>query len=187
MKIERKTVSIILVATIGLSLFAGLTYGVGGKDPLTQILQLIQAINTNINAVDDKLDQSAVILGSYSDDFYSTPPSSGYNNGIIIRITTDKAAIYTVTYYLHRGDPGDFIGLSYKPIAGQWSAATDYFDHPAPDKFPDPSVLPINTDRTFTIVGYGILLNYDDFGSNAVRVMYTIVVQGEADTVVQVG
>lgn len=41
MKIERKTVAIILVATIGLSLFAGLASAVG-NNPLQEILEILQ-------------------------------------------------------------------------------------------------------------------------------------------------
>ncbi len=197
MKFEKKTITLILVAIIGSSLFVGLALAAGGnnkdqgdKDPLSQILKILLRIEPKVGGIQTDLGKTPQILGSYSDEFWSTPPTSGYKFGIIIKINSSKPAIYTVTFNQFRYDAGDYVALNYAPTKpandgiGGWHTS-DYFGLPVPDQFPKPSP-PVLTDRTFTIAGYGVWLNYNDFGESPVVVKYTIIVQGEADTKLQV-
>ena len=64
MNFGKKTIALVLVATIGLSLFVGLAVAAGpGPDPITAILNLltrvdvnVTRIDTNVKAIDDKVD-----------------------------------------------------------------------------------------------------------------------------------
>lgn len=53
MNLENKTLAVLLVVTIGLSLFAGLTLAAGpGPDPITAILSLLTGVGVNITRID---------------------------------------------------------------------------------------------------------------------------------------
>ena len=51
MKIERKTIAIILIAAIGMGLFVGLASAAPGENPLTRIMEILTGINTKLDTV----------------------------------------------------------------------------------------------------------------------------------------
>jgi hypothetical protein len=53
MNLGKKTIAAVLVATIGLSLFAGLALAAGpGPDPITVILNLLRGVDVNVTRID---------------------------------------------------------------------------------------------------------------------------------------
>ena len=53
MRLEKKTIALILVATIGLSLFVGLASAAsqGNKDIVTQVLEIVLGIDAKVDEI----------------------------------------------------------------------------------------------------------------------------------------
>ena len=175
MKHEKKTIAIILVATVGLSLFIGLASAAGRNDPISQILEIVLGIDTKVNDVQTDLGKTTMMLGSYSGSFESPTPGTGN----VIEITSSKPAIYTVTVHLWLKDAGDQVSPNHAPVKWTW-AATNFFGQQV-------AAAPVEADRTFTLAGYGVALAYNDVGPGNLWVAYSIVVQGEKGTEVKIG
>ena len=188
MKIKKETVAIILVATIGMSLFVGLASAAGRKDPISQILELVLGIDTkaddlktDLGIIDAKIDdvqtdlgKTTQMLGSFSGHFKSPADA---DPGVITnaKITSDKPVIFTVSIHAWLKDPGDVVWVSQAPNRGYWATMADQ------------PIKPGNSDMTFTIAGYGVSITYYNNGPSNLEVVYCIVVQGEKGTEVKIG
>lgn len=116
----------------------------------------------------------AVMLGSYYGHFVSPSVGSGVVAGA--EVTTDKPAIFTVTVSLSGyKDAADTVWLAIAPNKWFWSTAAG---------------MPLSgddDDMTFTVAGFGVDLTYYDSTAKNLEVVFCIIVQGEAGTVVKNG
>jgi len=116
MKFERKTLAIILIATIGLGLFVGLA-SAAGKDPFTQILEQLLGIDTKL----------ATVASTNSINFYQNgvdlPPSPGRMDYVVLDYEEGK------TYHVHMTGvlaSLDAVGFYISAANSRYTAMTMY-------------------------------------------------------------
>jgi len=181
MEIKRKTLAIILVATIGLSLFVGLVSAPGTKDALTQILEVVLGIDTKVNIVDSKLDSIDSRLGSIEEkiDFSKEVLftfSGDFDSKTWWSFTSDAPALFTVTVNAFNIPSGSSILLSseseyYYGIIqfGEINGPVDTFSKVA---------------KTFTLAADAVYLHPITSGGTDISVTFSIVVQGTPGTII---
>ena len=92
MNFSKKAVVMVLVATIGLSLFVGSVFAATGNDPITQILNALMGINTKIDdlkPISVTVDKT-ITLGGGAGNFEILPAVEGltYTGHITLVITS---------------------------------------------------------------------------------------------------
>ncbi len=108
MKFERKTLAIILVATIGLGLFVGLASAAGRDDPFTRILEQLLGIDTKLDTITSnpekaiKFYENGVVLqpsGRLDYDLLEYEEGKTYH----VTLTGQFGSVYDVDFYIFAG------------------------------------------------------------------------------------
>ena len=95
MRLEKKTIALILVATIGLSLFVGLASAAsqGNKDIVTQVLEIVLGIDTKVDNISNNAENNVQILYFDQNNYVDTGLGGG---DFHLRIETSEPALFTV-------------------------------------------------------------------------------------------
>lgn len=120
--------------------------------------------------------KSLVLLGSYDGHFISESIGAGSVESSII--TTDRPAIFTISVIVTTSDDPttDIVDLNYQTTpTGSWAHHRFYGGSSE------------QRDLSITVAGYGVYCAYWDLNVPGLELDYCIIVQGESDTIVEIG
>jgi hypothetical protein len=95
MKLEKKTIALMLVSIMGLSLFVGLASAAsqGNKDIVTQIMEIVFGLNTKLDEISNIAENSVQILYFNQNNYVDTQLAGA---DFHLTIETSKPALFTV-------------------------------------------------------------------------------------------
>ena len=105
MTVNKKTAAIILIVTIGLSIFVGSAFALRTEpnDPFTQIIQILQGVQNTVNIIKTNTDTASnEQFYSYSGRANVISTHANYNS--IAFASANKTALFTVSYQVDWGE-----------------------------------------------------------------------------------
>ena len=126
MKFEKKTIAIILVATIGVSLLIGLASATGRADPLTQIIDMLLGIDAKLDTITSNTEnailfyQNGVVLqpsGETGDRIDYNVLEYEEGKAYHVHMTGIIGSIYAVGFYVSAG-PARYTAITMYHLEG---------------------------------------------------------------------
>jgi hypothetical protein len=171
MKMGEEIIVIIMAATIGLGLFVGIASATG-KTPFAEILDILMGVNTKLDNIEQKVDNSATqMLGTYGERWDIMEPESA----TIWSIETDKPVVFIISMKVFSLDAGEIVEFR---LGGQSADYTIGHFEPIAGVFVQ--------EEFCTVTGHLIWINVDTVDEDDTVVCMDVMVQGTLDTQVTV-